>query len=277
MMEYITSDGLKLYYEKSGTGQPCIYLHGGPGYWSKSFQYFSEDLLEKDLELVYLDQRGCGRSEHSPAQNYSLNRLIDDMEELRIFLGFDNWYVIGHSFGGILAVNYAYRFPERTKGIILTNATLNMLDSFEHQIHKGSEQLGINKEALQRNNIDEFMKKFNSILSMLIEKETYFNFQFVQLENKKFLDKIDAGLNSDPKFQQYVFSSKEFFQDFTLLTPKIKVPVLIIAGEFDDAVGPVYQNFKFENSTIRVLKSGHHPYIEDRENFRDVISEFVQV
>lgn len=86
-MKFITSDGLELYYDKSGKGVPCVYLHGGPGYWSKSFQYFSQELLEEKLEMVYLDQRGSGRSEHSPTQDYSLSRLIDDIEELRIFLG----------------------------------------------------------------------------------------------------------------------------------------------------------------------------------------------
>jgi proline iminopeptidase len=50
-MKFITSDGLELYYDKSGKGVPCIYLHGGPGYWSKSFQYFSQELLEDNLEM----------------------------------------------------------------------------------------------------------------------------------------------------------------------------------------------------------------------------------
>lgn len=52
--------------------------------------------------MVYLDHRGCGRSELSPSQNYSLDRLLNDIEELRIFLGINEWYVMGHSFGGIL-------------------------------------------------------------------------------------------------------------------------------------------------------------------------------
>ena len=104
-MKYRTSDGVELYFEIAGEGKPCLYLHGGPGYWSKSFQHFSGKLLEEHLQMVYLDQRGCGRSEHSPTQDYSLNRLIDDIEELRIFLGIEEWFVLGHSFGGILAVN----------------------------------------------------------------------------------------------------------------------------------------------------------------------------
>ncbi|MEN1968661.1 hypothetical protein WMZ97_11385 [Lentibacillus sp. N15] len=59
-MNFATSDGIELYIEKSGRGDPCLYLHGGPGYWSKSFQHFSTKLLEDTMEMVYLDQRGCG-------------------------------------------------------------------------------------------------------------------------------------------------------------------------------------------------------------------------
>ena len=142
-MKVITSDGLELFYGITGKGVPCIFLHGGPGYWSKSFQHYSHELFDEKLEMVYLDQRGCGRSEHSATQDYSLDRLIDDVEELRAYLGISEWLVMGHSFGGILAVSYAHRFPERTKGIILSNATLNLFSSFSHQINKGSDILGV--------------------------------------------------------------------------------------------------------------------------------------
>ena len=44
-MDFKTSDGIKLYYDYRGEGPPCIYLHEGPGYWSKSFQHFSSELF----------------------------------------------------------------------------------------------------------------------------------------------------------------------------------------------------------------------------------------
>jgi len=276
-MKFQTSDGLELYFEKSGTGFPCIFLHGGPGYWSKSFQHYSQELLEENLEMVYLDQRGCGRSEHSQRQDYSLSKLIDDIEGLRIFLGIEEWYVMGHSFGGILAVNYASRFPERTKGIILLNATLNMFDSFGNQIIKSSDILGIETQEVPSNNLDLFMEKYYSILTELIEKEEYFKFQYVDLENKRNMDEIDEGLNTDVNFQQYVFSSKEYFQDFTTLTNEIIKPVLVLAGEYDNAVGPNHhRSFKFKNSEVRVLKSSHHLYIENQLEFKDAILNFVK-
>ncbi|MDX8045834.1 alpha/beta hydrolase [Gracilibacillus sp. S3-1-1] len=186
------------------------------------------------------------------------------------------WYVMGHSFGGILAVNYAKRFPEKTKGIILSNVTLNMFDSFTNQIQKGSEILGMEQKRIEWNNLEAFMDIFYSNLSKLMEKEVYFQFQYVDLQNKKIVDEIDEGLRSDPIFQQYVFSSAEYFQDFTSLTKQINKPALVISGNFDDAVGRNHhETFKFKNAEVHRLESGHHPYLENQLEFKNAIFNFI--
>ena len=276
-MNFRTTDGLALYFEIVGKGTPCLFLHGGPGYWSKSFQHFTGKLLEDNLQMVYLDQRGCGRSEHSPTQEYSLKRVMDDIEELRIYLGIEKWFVLGHSFGGILAVNYASRYPERTVGLILSNVTLNMFHSFRHQIQKASEKLGIEVRDVPGNNINLLMDTYYSILSQLLEKGEYYKFQYMDLENKNKVDLVDQDdLKSDPNFQQYVFSSDDYFQDFT--TINIHKPVLVIAGKYDDAIGPQHhQLFNFPNSIVVVLNSGHHPYIENELEFKNAVIHFVNL
>ncbi len=275
-MNFMTSDGLALYFEMSGKGIPCLFLHGGPGYWSKSFQHFAGELLEENLQMVYLDQRGCGRSEHSPTQDYSLNRMMDDIEELRIFLGIEQWFILGHSFGGILAVNYSSRYPERTVGLILSNVTLNMVHSFRHQIQIASDKLRIEERKIPDNHIKLLIDTYYSILSQLLEEGEYYKFQYMDLENKNKVDLIDQGVNNDPNFQQYVFSSEDYFQDFTTLTINIHKPVLVIAGKNDHAVGPKHhQLFNFPNSIVNVLNSGHHPYIENGLEFKDAVLHFV--
>ncbi len=276
-MNFKTSDGLKVYYDISGSGEPCIFLHGGPGYWSKSFQVYAHDLLEQDLRMVYLDQRGCGRSEHSLTQDYSLDRLIMDMEELRISLGIDEWYVMGHSFGGILAVNYAAQFPEHTKGVILANVTLNMYDSFEHQINLGLEILQEQRNIFPSDPLDDYMKLINSTLAKLIQKGIYYQFQYIDINNKMSVDKVDKELKTDPAFQKYIFSSKEYFQDFTTITRAIHKPILIITGKSDDAVGPNHHlTFKCEEAEIYVIDGGHHPYIENQESFKNAVLSFIK-
>nr|WP_275402391.1 alpha/beta hydrolase [Streptomyces sp. SID13031] len=84
-------------------------LHGGPGLW---------DYLEPvaamldDLTIVHrFDQRGCGGSD--PSGNQTMQRLQDDVEELRRYWGYDQIVVLGHSFGAKLAVNYAAAHPQQ--------------------------------------------------------------------------------------------------------------------------------------------------------------------
>ncbi|MFD2628498.1 alpha/beta fold hydrolase [Oceanobacillus kapialis] len=275
-MRYKTSDGLNLYVEVSGKGLPCLFLHGRPGYWSKSFQHFADNLLNKNVQMIYLDQRGCGRSEHSPEQDYSLHRIMQDIEELRTQLGITEWLIMGHSFGGILAVNYAHQFATHVKGLILSNVTLNMFDSFQQQISKGTTILHKPPKKADTEKLELFMESYYEVLISLMEKGLYDTLQFVDVENKKAVDLVDReGLQSDPNFQQFIFSSQEYFQDFTLLTKEISKPVLVIAGEQDYAVGPKHHtSFNFHDQKVKVLRSAHHPYVEDQENFQQALSEF---
>ncbi len=202
---------MELFIEMQGSGIPCIYLHGGPGYWSKSFQHFAGERLEDNLQMVYLDQRGCGRSNLAENGDYSLERLLLDIEEIRIHLGIDEWYVLGHSFGGLLAVNYARMFSERVKGLILSNATLYMPNSFAHQITKGREFLGLDQIETSKTDVPELIHTFFTTAQQLIERDLFFKLQYQSLADKEKVDRIDQDLAARPDFQQAVFSAEEYF------------------------------------------------------------------
>ncbi|HAM79201.1 alpha/beta fold hydrolase [Ornithinibacillus bavariensis] len=275
-MHIKTCDGVTLYIEKEGAGVPCIYLHGGPGYWSKSFQHFTSEFLHGQLEMIYLDQRGCGRSRLAENGDYSLERLIRDIEAVRSHLKIEEWYVMGHSFGGLLAVNYAHLFPEHTKGLILTNSTLNMADSFTHQILKGREWLGITEKQNPINDTADLVNTFYATAHQLIEENLFYKLQFNTPEDEQRLRVIDEALSPQPDFQQYIFSNEEYFQDFTCLTEKVIVPTFVLSGLFDHAVGPRHQeSFQFPNGIYKQLESGHHPYVESPAEFSRAILEFI--
>src|SRR5215203_1074322 len=118
----VTSDRIKLQLIVAGEGPPCIFLHGGPGQGSRSFKLMGGASVERGLKIIYLDQRGSGRSQN--AADYSLERLVRDIEEVRLALGLGDVYVLSHSFGGILAVNYAARYPSHLKGLMLVDSSL---------------------------------------------------------------------------------------------------------------------------------------------------------
>ncbi|HSP80578.1 MAG TPA: alpha/beta hydrolase, partial [Myxococcaceae bacterium] len=118
-------NGVRLYYRVAGQPPeekaPVLFLHGGPGYNSYSFSRLMGTRLERVRRMVYLDQRGCGRSERPWDGQYSLEVLVADLEALRQELGVERWVLLGHSFGGTLALEYAARHPQRVAGVVFVD------------------------------------------------------------------------------------------------------------------------------------------------------------
>ncbi len=69
----ITSDSVQLYVKIEGTGPSCLYIHGGPGSGGNWLEEFMGDWLEQHFQMIYLDQRGVGRSSSSYDHDYSMN------------------------------------------------------------------------------------------------------------------------------------------------------------------------------------------------------------
>ncbi|PFD96760.1 hypothetical protein COE15_19050 [Bacillus cereus] len=275
MKNLMTSDGTTLHISKSGQGLPCIFLHGGPGYWSYPFEQTGGPLLESFMEMHYLDQRGCGRSSLAPKGDYSLKRLLLDLEEIRQELKIDKWIVMGHSFGGILATNYAKQHPDSVLSLILLNCTLNKRESNMHQMNVGRSWLEEDNIMDSYVSIDSFYKDFFAIAEKLLEMGKYYDLQFTDRKNLKVLETLDKELKHRPDFRKYVHADPEFFQDYTRITAEISVPTLVISGKYDDAVGPDhYKKFKFPNMSVTILEDKHHPYLENKEEFRRAIQEF---
>jgi proline iminopeptidase len=116
---YVEGCGAVIYYESIGTGPPLIILHGGPG---ASHQYFLPHLLPLALKhrLVFIDERGSGRSQRpADMSGYTLKWMSCDVDTVRRALGFESTDVLGHSFGGILAQDYAIRYPRHVRRLIL--------------------------------------------------------------------------------------------------------------------------------------------------------------
>lgn len=73
---FSTSDGVALAYAVAGQGLPCLFVHGGPGSGSEVVEKLAGEVLQRHFRMVYLDQRGSGRSASDPKKNYALDRVI---------------------------------------------------------------------------------------------------------------------------------------------------------------------------------------------------------
>jgi proline iminopeptidase len=118
---YIPLDNASLYYREVGAGQPLVIVHGGPEF---SHTYFLPDLdrLSDPFRLIYYDQRGRGRSSDGvESKDVTIASELEDLESLRRHFGLEQVALLGHSWGALLAMEYAVRHPERVSHLILLN------------------------------------------------------------------------------------------------------------------------------------------------------------
>jgi len=118
-------DGHRLYYEQCGNpnGIPIVYLHGGPGggFRPHNRRYYDPSVWR----VILFDQRGCGRSEpYASVEANTTEHLIDDIEVLRRHVGVERWAVTGGSWGSLLSLAYAQRYPERCMGLLMRGICL---------------------------------------------------------------------------------------------------------------------------------------------------------
>ena len=129
-------DGHRLYYEQSGnpSGQPVLFLHGGPGAGSSPDHRRFFDPAH--YRIVIHDQRGAGRSTPlGELRANSTGHLIADIERLRETLGIAAWLVFGGSWGSTLALAYAEEHPAAVKALILRGIFLGRPAEIEWFLH----------------------------------------------------------------------------------------------------------------------------------------------
>lgn len=101
-----------------------LLLNGGPGATHEYFECFESFLPAEGFEIIYYDQLGCGISDNpKDTALWDLARYVDEVEQVRKALNLtkDNFYLLGHSWGGILAMEYALKYQQNLKGLVISN------------------------------------------------------------------------------------------------------------------------------------------------------------
>src|SRR5262249_28515490 len=125
----------ELYAREVGQGTVVIVLHGGPDF-DHSYLLPELDRLSDSYRLIYYDQRGRGRSADGVnPEDVTLASDIADMEKVREHFKLDSVVLLGHSWGTVLALEYALRYPQRVSRMILMNPAPPSTDDY-HQLRK---------------------------------------------------------------------------------------------------------------------------------------------
>ncbi|MBO9729390.1 MAG: alpha/beta hydrolase [Chitinophaga sp.] len=278
--EFKTSDSVKLYVKVAGKGPVCIFIHGGPGQGSRSFEEMKGKELEACFTMVYLDQRGSGKSQN--ATNYHLSRVIQDIEELRRYLKADKPFLLAHSFGGMLAFNYALAHPANVRALMLVSVTLNMLSktALTEALQYKKELLGedtsvsatLSRDTLWQLNVEKMtaLRKRGLAYKLLSEDTATIQKQMAIDDYKRSQDFAIAVLFKQEQYPEYT-------KDYIPFTQQLKIPVLIIAGTADHAVGiKGYKTFAFPKKTVSIIEGGHLLYYENNTAFKATVCDFAQ-
>jgi pimeloyl-ACP methyl ester carboxylesterase len=132
-----TADGRRLAYRRAGSGPMLVCHPGGPGFSSLYLGKLSG--LGEHLELVLIDPRGTGGSDPPyDRRAFAIDDYVSDLEELRAHLGLERMLLFGHSHGGMVAMAYAARHPERVERLILASTTSSPAPPVLRSSRKGS-------------------------------------------------------------------------------------------------------------------------------------------
>lgn len=281
---YATVNGARIYFDVDGAGsvpsgtsmaqQPTLLvLHGGPGADHSYFKPWLDPLTDA-AQLIYVDHRGNGRSQRTGPSTYTIGQMADDLEALRQLLGLGRVQVLGHSFGGMVALTYALRHPASLEALVACTTT----PSYGFR----SEAWAIAERTATPEQLSVLPTLFDGKLTTDEEHEEWWRV-CLPLYFHRPDDRICAELLGRERPQLEVVNHMMATQiprfDVVAGLPSIDVPTLVIAGRHD-WVTPVSQAeviaSGIPNARLAMFgNSGHFPFIEDHDEFIDVVGGFV--
>jgi len=275
---------VRLWYKVAGqaAGTPLLFLHGGPGYNSYSFEVQGGKALEDKLRMIYLDQRGSGRSERPWTGAYTVPAMVEDIEALRKQLGVPKLALMGHSFGGALALEYAAAYPQHVAKVVLVSAASSIPDACAARVaflakRYPAELAKARAAAVERKETpDECFFAFNSVPDDIRERvndETMFP-DMKQVEEQRAVD-AKSGLRNTGELGGALWNGGFLSYRFTRFE-RVTMPVLVMAGEEDYAIGlPAQRALARALPKARLIEyagAGHFPYLDAPQRFaQDVI------
>jgi proline iminopeptidase len=282
----VVVNGVRLWYRVAGNGAagaaPVVFLHGGPGQGSYHFAALEGPRMERSLRMVYLDQRGSGRSERPWNRAYSLELLVEDLEAVRKLLGAPRIALVGHSFGGTLALEYAAKYPTHVSALVFVaglwdapgQTRLRCQRTLETFPDAARRALG-DSAAAKDPSCDWFWNQPEA------EREAMNNaLMFPDSATRIRLDSVQAasGQRNTGELGNALFRNGLLRYRFAGMR-RLTMPVLVVAGRHDGAsVGAGLQELVRQLPNARYVEyenSGHFVYLDEPDRFARDVAAFV--
>jgi proline iminopeptidase len=278
----IPISGGRVYYRMEGDGDktPMLVLHGGPGFGHDTL--LSLSALGRDRKIIFYDQLGGGRSDRPiDLSLWTLERFVEELAQVRDFLGLNEVILWGGSWGAMLAVDYILtKKPQGIKGLILSNPCLSAkmwkadADRLRLQLPPEVQNTLLRHEA--DNTTDS--KEYQAAMWEFLKR---FACRFDPMP-QIILDAVQQ-LNTQIYF--YMWGPSEFHPTGTLKDydrvndlAQIDVPTLFVCGEYDEATPESTRIYsaRVQGSKFHVIENASHvPYLEQPEAYLSVLQNFL--
>jgi proline iminopeptidase len=276
--------GAELYAREVGQGTATIVLHGGPDF-NHTYLLPELDRLSDSFHLIYYDQRGSGRSaDRVQPEDVTLASDIADLEKVRQDFHIDSVVLLGHSWGTVLALEYALRYPERASRMILMNpGPASAVDYMQ-----------LRKEWLEERADDMDRRKAISATAAYKEGDpdavtAYYRIHFkpafaLQENYEKFMTRLSLSFTKkgilkaravESRLMTDTWSNPEY--DLLPKLKSLKIPTLVISGdhEFIPAATAEHITQAIPGARMVMLKDcGHFTYLECPVAVREQIEAF---
>ncbi len=272
MSHTLNVNGVSLVYDEAGHGTAFVTLHGGPGMSGRGGDWASFQPLADTFRLVSYDQRGSSESEG--AEPYSHAQFVADLEALRQGLQLGQMVLLGGSYGGFIALEYALTYPQNLHALILRDtAASNRFQDTSKEKALASE-FPMNEVTLDR------------LFSGQVRDDADFQSSYAMIQPLYTVErdpaKEAAQLARIPfryETHNWAFSRNQPGYDLVSRLPEISLPVLVTVGRHD-WITPLAASEELAaglpNSELVVFEhSGHSPQVEEGELYLETVRDFL--
>ena len=267
-----------------------LLLHGGPGATHEYFECFDSYFPSAEIEYYYYDQLESAYSDQpSDSSLWNIDSFVDEVEKVRKALGFDNsnFYLLGHSWGGILGIEYALKYPGNLKGLIISN----MMSSIPDYIKYANDVLGpqLDSEVLAEIRTLEADQDYTNPRYSELVFTHYYPEHVLRMPLDKWPDPVNrafAKINSEmyvtmqgPSEFGVVGNAKLKAWDRTTDLVKIKTPTLTIGGAYD-TMDPKHMEWMAsevqQGRYLHCPNGSHMSMYDDQETYFEGLIQFVK-
>jgi proline-specific peptidase len=255
--------GVSLFVKVIGRGYPLAIMHGGPGADQTSMSPFRS--CADRFTLVFYDHRCNGRSVGADLASMTWENLAADADALRQALGFDKWALLGHSLGGMVALEVALRYPESLSHLVLLDTCGDIRWAHENAPEVLA-QRGFSPDTV------EVARRFlngqiepNEMMPALIKLGKAYS---PHLSPLRMVQAMASGLRAKIRPEALIFGYGQSLRGWTVMERlgEIKVPTLVMAGRDDFQFPPEHQEALaagIPNARLQIIeRAGHNAHQE---------------